>query len=78
MDFEFVGSISEIEPIAVSASIREIGRLRRLYGTGRWRRMKGRAVVRVISGRIRVAEIHWYEAHGVGREEFKIKQYLDG
>lgn len=78
MDFELVGSISEIESIAVSASIRDIGRLRKLYGAGRWRKMKGCGFIRVVSGRIRLAEIHWYEAHGVGRREFKIKQYLDG
>ena len=78
MEFEVLGDISDVRPIAVQASIRDIARLRRLYGPGRWRKMKGRAMVRLISGRIRQVELHWYEAHGVGRKELKIKLYLDG
>ena len=76
MDFELVGQILEVEPIAVGSAIRELPRLRKLYGRGRWRKMKGLATIRLPSGRIREAELHWYEAHGIGRKEFKIKRLL--
>lgn len=75
--FEIVSEISEIETIAGQASIREIARLRKLYGAGRWRKLKGTAMIRVQSGRLRRAELHWHEAHGIGRKEIKRKRYLD-
>ncbi|MFH1114860.1 MAG: hypothetical protein V1792_13175 [Pseudomonadota bacterium] len=75
--FEIIGEISEIEIIAVGASIHEIGRLRKRYGDGRWRKLKGIAIIRLVDGRMRRAEIHWYEAHGIGKKEFKRKRYLD-
>ncbi|MBN2560787.1 MAG: hypothetical protein JXQ75_07650 [Phycisphaerae bacterium] len=74
MGFEIIGEITEVERIAVSSSIREINRLRRAYGTGRWRKMKGTARIRLGDGTILAAELHWYEAHGVGRKEIKIKR----
>ena len=77
MEFEIVGDISQVETFAIGSSIREIGRLRKLYGRGRWRKRKGIARVRLSDGAIRLAELHWYEAHGIGRKEFKIKRYLD-
>ena len=77
MNFEIVSEISEIQPIAVGRQIRDIVRLRRMYGRGRWRKLKGVAYVRLRSGRIRLAELHWYEAHGIGRKEMKRKLYLD-
>ena len=77
MDFEIVGEISEVETIAVGSSIREITRLRRAYGSGRWRKLKGVARVQLRNGRIRQAELHWYEAHGIGKKEIKRKRYLD-
>jgi hypothetical protein len=77
MYFEIIGEITEIETIAVGASIREIARLRGQFGPGRWRKLKGVATVRLPSGRIRRVELHWYEAHGVGRKKLKIKDYLD-
>ena len=77
MYFEIIGEITEIETIAVGASIREIARLRRQFGPGRWRKLKGVATVRLPSGRIRRVELHWYEAHGVGRKKLKIKSYID-
>ncbi len=77
MDFELVGDITEVETIATGRGIRELPRLRRLYGRGRWRKMKGVARVRLKAGRIRLAELHWYEAHGIGKKEFKRKRYLD-
>ena len=77
MEFEIVGEIAAIETIAAGKGIRDLRRLRRSYGKGRWRKMKGIARVRLISGRIRLAELHWYEAHGIGKKEIKRKRYLD-
>jgi hypothetical protein len=74
MDFEIVGEITDVETMAAGNSIREIARLRRIYGAGRWRKLKGMALVRLLDGTLCQAEIHWYEAHGVGRKEFKIKR----
>lgn len=76
MDFEVVGEISQVETIAVGTTIRDLPRLQRVYGRGRWRKLKGVALVRLRSGRIREAELHWYEAHGIGRKEIKRKRYL--
>lgn len=75
-EFEVIGEIQAIETIAIGSGIREIARLRKLYGAGRWRKMKGEAFVRLPSGSVRLAELHWYEAHGRGRVELKRKRYL--
>lgn len=77
MYFEIVGEISHIEPIAVGSSIRDIARLRKQFGSGRWRKLKGIALVRLASGKLYQAEIHWYEAHGIGRKKLKIKRLLE-
>ena len=77
VDFELVGDLTDVETIAAGRGIRELPRLRRLYGKGYWRKMKGSARIRLRNGRIRRAEIHWYEAHGIGKKEFKRKRYLD-
>lgn len=77
MDFEIIGEVSAIEIIAVGRSIRDLPRLRRSYGSGRWRKMKGIARVRLADGTIRTAELHWYEAHGIGKRDLKRKRYLD-
>ena len=77
MDFELVGDVTEVETIAAGHGIRDLSRLRRLYGKGHWRKMKGTARIRLRNGRIRLAELHWYEAHGIGKKEFKRKKYLD-
>ena len=77
MPFKIVGEITQIQTIAVGSSIRGLQRLRRLYGRGRWRKLKGVALVRLRSGTIRKAELHWYEAHGIGRKEIKRKRYAD-
>ena len=77
MHFEIIDEIEKIETIAVAGRIRDIMRLRKQYGSGRWRKMKGFAKVRLQSGSIRKAELHWYEAHGVGRKKLKIKRLLD-
>ena len=77
MSFEILGEISGVETIATGSSIRDLGRLEKRYGRGRWRKMKGVATVRLGNGRVRRAELHWYEAHGIGRMEIKRKRYLD-
>lgn len=77
MPYEIVGEITRIETIAVGRRIRELPRLRRLYGSGRWRKLKGIAIVRLGSGTTRKAELHWYEAHGIGTREIKRKRYVD-
>ena len=77
MYFEIIGEIKSIETIAVAGRIRDIMRLRKQYGPGRWRKMKGFAKVRLYSGSIRRAELHWYGSHGIGRKKLKIKRLLD-
>jgi hypothetical protein len=78
MDFELVSEITGIETIATGTGVRDRARLRKQYGRGRWRKLKGVAQVRLLSGRIRLAEIHWYEAHEIGKREFKLKlPFLD-
>jgi hypothetical protein len=77
MKFELIGEIREIETIASGRQIRVLALLRKKWGPGRWRKMKGIARVRILrTGNMREAEIHWYEAHGVGRRDFKIKKLL--
>lgn len=75
--FEIIGPLYGVEIIAVRHSIRELKFLERNYGKGRWRKLKGSAIVRLENGKIRHAEVHWYEAHGIGKRQFKIKRYLD-
>jgi hypothetical protein len=70
VSFNIVGRITEIETIAAGSRIREVARLRKVYGRGRWRKMKGNALLRLPDGTIRRAEVHWYEASGIGRLEF--------
>ncbi len=77
MPFELIGDISDVEVIAAGTSIRRLRHLRKRYGAARWRKMKGVALVRLKSGRTRRAELHWYEAHGIGRKGMKIKRLLD-
>ncbi|WGD50597.1 hypothetical protein QA641_34165 [Bradyrhizobium sp. CB1650] len=76
MHFEILGEITEVETFATGSGIREIARLRRIYGRGRWRKRKGIARVRLSNGSIHLAEIPCYEAAGIGRKEFKIKDLL--
>lgn len=78
MDFELASNINDIEIIAVGSSIRELPKLQARFGNGRWRKLKGRASVYLIGdGTIRLAEVHWYEASGIGRRRMKIKRFLD-
>ncbi|MBU1753410.1 hypothetical protein KKG56_06100 [bacterium] len=76
MSFEILGEIIDIEIIAVDNSIREIARLRKIYGAGRWRKLKGIVTVCLPDGMMCKAEVHWYEAHGIGKKEIKIKHIL--
>jgi hypothetical protein len=73
VDFKLLGRIRDVETIATSSGIRELRRLLRRYGPGRWLKRKGVARVRLLDGTIHTAELHWYEAHGIGRREMKIK-----
>jgi len=77
MHFEVIGKIEEVETIAAGGRIRDVMRLRKQFGPARWRKLKGIAKVRLESGTTRKAELHWYEAHGIGRKKMKIKRFLD-
>ena len=77
MHFEILGKIEKIETMAVGGRIRDIMRIRKQFGPGRWRKRKGVASVRLAGGATRLAEVHWYEAHGVGRKKMKIKRFLN-
>ena len=77
MHFEIVGQITDIETITVGRSIRILSLLQKRYGKGRWRKLKGVANVRLSDGTIRLAEVHWFEAHGIGKRKMRIKRYLD-
>ena len=76
MPFEIISDITDIETIAIGGRIRDVARLRKAYGSGRWRKRKGFALVRLSDGTIGQAELHWYEAAGVGRKEFKIRYFI--
>jgi len=76
MHFEVIGTIEDVEVIAVGGNIRDIMRLRKQYGFGRWRKLKGVTNVRLKNGDVKRAEVHWYEAHGIGRKKTKIKRFL--
>jgi hypothetical protein len=76
MYFEIVGPIERTETIAVGGRIRDVMRLQKQFGPGRWKKRKGVAKVRLADGRIARAEVHWYEAHGIGRRKMKIKRFL--
>ncbi|MDO9301585.1 MAG: hypothetical protein Q7T89_09385 [Anaerolineales bacterium] len=77
MDFEIVTDIESIEIIAVGSSIRALEYLQKTYGHARWRKLKGIATVKIPNGQLRRVELHWYEAHGIGKRDIKIKFYLD-
>ena len=77
MKFELVGSIANAAVIAAGPGIRVRSYLRKAYGHGRWRKMKGTATIRLPNGALRMVELHWYEAHGIGKRDLKIKRYLD-
>ena len=76
MNFEIIAEITNTEIISVGNSIREIERLRKIYGLGRWRKLKGITLIRFPDGFTCKAEIHWYEAHGIGKKEIKLKKII--
>jgi hypothetical protein len=75
--FDIIDKIDDIELVAKGPGIRDLSRLQKTYGPGIWRKMKGFARIRLANGRIRLAELHWYEAHGIGKKEMKRKRYLE-
>ncbi len=77
MDFKILGDISNVETIAVESSLQDRQRLRKIHGPGRWRKLKGTAMVELPDGAKCRAELHWYEAHGIGAREYKIKRILE-
>ena len=77
MHFEIAGAITEVEIIATGNGIREAARLRKIYGSGRWRKLKGVATVSIKGDILRRAEVHWYEANGIGRKEFRVRRFSD-
>jgi hypothetical protein len=77
VDFEIIGEITAIETIATGRGAHARRYLNRVYGRGHWRKMKGLALVRPANGPLRRAEVHWYEAYGIGKRDVKIKRYLD-
>jgi len=74
--FDVRGAIVDVETIASGRAIRELKRLQKAYGRGQWRKLKGIARIQLQDGSLHTAEIHWYEAHGIGRKEFKVKRIL--
>lgn len=76
MHFEILGKIRDVETIAVGGRVRDIMRLRKQFGDGRWRKLKGVADVRLAGGLVRTVELHSYEAHGIGKKKMKIKTFL--
>jgi hypothetical protein len=77
MDFKVIGQVTQIVTIASDRGIRELRRLNRIYGKANWRKRKGIATIKLSDGEVILAEIHWYEGHGKGRKELKIKKYLE-
>ena len=77
MDFEIVGKIENVEVIAAGPGVRVRAHLRKAYGFGRWRKLKGTAHIRLPNGALRRVELHWYQAHGIGKRDLKIKRYLN-
>jgi hypothetical protein len=76
-DFDVISEITGVEIIARGPGIRDLSRLNRQYGRAKWRKLKGTALIRLRTGKVRMAELHWYEAHGIGKREMKRKRYLE-
>jgi len=77
MNFDIIDEIKEVETIAQGSGIRDLTRLKKSYGLSNWKKMKGIAHIRLSSGKVKLAELHWYEAHGIGKKEIKRKRYLE-
>ena len=76
MDFKIIGQIQEVEVIAQGHGIKNVNRLNKIYGRAHWRKLKGKCTIELHNGVIRKAEVHWYEGHGLGKKEIKLKRYL--
>lgn len=76
MYFKLKGTIREVETIATGRGIKDLNRLNKIYGKANWRKLKGTCKVELEDGAVLEAEIHWYEGHGIGKKELKIKRYL--
>lgn len=76
MHFKILGKIENIEVISKGRGICDLKRIKKMYGKGNWRKLKGIATIKLRNGKIKVAELHWYEAHGIGKKEVKRKRYL--
>lgn len=77
MNFKIISEITDFETIAKGRGVHARHTLNNLYGYGKWRKMKGKAFIELSNGDIRYAELHWYEAHGIGRRRMKRKRFLD-
>ena len=77
MRFKIIVQIVDVKIIAVGKQIRDLDYLQRAYGKGRWRKLKGIAMIELSNGKIRQAELHWYEAHGIGKVDLKRKRFVD-
>lgn len=77
MHFEIVGEITDVESVAIGNRIRILSLLRKRYGRGRWRKLKGEAAGRLADGQVSRAELRWFEAHGIGKRKLRIKRFLD-
>ena len=75
--FKLRGEVTDVEVIAVGRAIRDLPKLRKAYGKCRWRKLKGKALVELEDGEVVSAEVHWYEAHGIGRQDMKVKRILE-
>jgi hypothetical protein len=78
MNFEIISKIQNVETFSVGSGIRELPRLKKKYGQGKWRKRKGIAEVRFKNGMVKLVELHWYEANGIGKKEYKIKMFIGG
>ena len=76
MEFQIISPLRDVETIAIGNGIRDLAQLREVYGAGRWRKLKGIATIVLRDGSVHVVELHWYEAHGIGKRRIKIKRYL--
>lgn len=77
MPFKVLGEIQQVRTIAVGRAIRDIGHLRKKYGAARWKKRKGFAKVQLVDGTIGRGEVHWYEAHGIGKKELKLRSFVE-
>ena len=76
MKFELLAEIRDVQTIASGHGIRDLRILTKRFGTGNWRKLKGFCTVRFANGTVAEAELHWYEAHGIGKRWIKVKRVI--